>query len=144
MAVFATADFGASAGISVLVLIAWATVLVLVVVGFIRGKRLFASGLPKDRKYGLLLILASAFTPLFCWLAPPHVVRMIYGNYPIGSYPSNKIKEGMSTDEVAALLGSPHERFQREDGENWYYWIDSFSIHWFSSGLGQKDEWLAP
>jgi hypothetical protein len=136
MTTFATPDFGASASISLFLLIVWATVLLLVSIGIVKGIRLYNRGSPKVRKYALVLILVSGLVPLFCYLVPPHVVRLIYGNYPIGSYPNNKIKEAMSTDEVAVILGSPHKRFKEDDGEHWYYWIDSFGIRWFGVRFG--------
>lgn len=71
-----------------------------------------------------------------CCQGPPHLIRLFYGNSPIGSYPSNKIKEGMSAEEVVAILGTPHERHDSSEGESWYYWIDSFGITWFAVWFG--------
>jgi outer membrane protein assembly factor BamE (lipoprotein component of BamABCDE complex) len=59
-----------------------------------------------------------------------------YGNYPLGSYPNGKITQGMTKDEVEAILGSPHERFKRDDEETWYYWLDSFRIGFFGVRFG--------
>ena len=63
---------------------------------------------------------------------------MEYGNYPLGSYPNGKITEGMTRDEVSAVLGSPHERFTSDDEESWYYWIDSFGIGYFCVRFGPE------
>ena len=38
---------------------------------------------------------------------PSQVVRLTYGNYPLGNYPDNKVKEGMTAAEVEASLGPP-------------------------------------
>lgn len=43
----------------------------------------------------------------------------------------------MSADEVVAVLGTPHERYKDEDGETWFYWIDSLGIDWFRVSFGQ-------
>jgi hypothetical protein len=42
----------------------------------------------------------------------------------------------MSTDEVKALLGTPHERYKQGEEESWYYWIDSFDAGWFGVRFG--------
>jgi hypothetical protein len=138
MSIFATPDFGASATMGVCVVVVWAFVLVLVLVGLVRGIRLLGSELPKSRKRGLLLVLVSGLVPFCCWLLPPQVVRIVYGNYPLGSYPNNKINQGMTTDEVEEILGKPHKRIKADDGEHWYYWIDSFDIYWFGVRFGPE------
>src|SRR5947209_16578287 len=92
----------------------------------------------KAKRYGLVLVLVSGAVPLCCCLLPPVVVRITYGNYPLGSYPNGKIREGMTRDEVAAILGSPHERFRRDDEESWYYWLDSFGIGYFGVHFGSE------
>jgi len=136
MPVFATPDFGASGGIVLFILIFWAMVFVLVSLGIVRAIKLFRSESPKASKYGTCLLLVSGLIPFGCCVLPPHVVRVVCGNYPIRSYPRNKIEEGMSADEVLATLGSPHESCKQDDGEQWYYWIDSFSVHWFCVRFG--------
>jgi hypothetical protein len=136
MAVLATPDFGASAKDACYLYLAWAVVLLLVAVGVLRGIRLARSGSPRARRYGVLLLLVSASVPLSGCLGPPLVVRLAYGNYPIGRYPNGKIKEGMTADEVVATLGTPHERYRQDDAERWYYWIDSFGLSWFGVAFG--------
>jgi outer membrane protein assembly factor BamE (lipoprotein component of BamABCDE complex) len=74
--------------------------------------------------------------PFLCCLGPRQAFRIAYGNYPIGSYRNGKIKEGMTADEVLAILGTPHERSVQADGENWIYWIDSFTLDWYSVSFG--------
>jgi outer membrane protein assembly factor BamE (lipoprotein component of BamABCDE complex) len=44
----------------------------------------------------------------------------------------------MTRDEVAAILGSPHERFKKDDAESWYYWIDSFGVSYFGVRFGPE------
>jgi hypothetical protein len=134
--IFATPDFGASIGVGCFLLVVWAFVLALVIVGFARGVRLLKSGSPQGRRYGVLLLLVSGLVPLSCCLGPSQVIRVIYGNYPLGSYPNNKVKEGMTADEVVAMLGTPHERHKQGERESWFYWIDSFSISWFGVDFG--------
>jgi hypothetical protein len=113
--IFATPDFGASGGMACFVLLAWAFVLMLAAVGAVRGVRLLGGGSPQGRN-GVLLVLVSVLAPVACCLGPSHVVRLMYGNYPLGSYPNNKIHEGMTADEVVAILGTPHERHKHGGG----------------------------
>jgi hypothetical protein len=137
--IFATPDFGASAGISCCVFFVWAVVLVGVSFGIGWGVRLLKNQSLKVRRAGLLLVVASGLVPFLCCFGPPQVIRLVYGNYPIGSYPSNKINEGISEDEVLEILGRPHERIKRgDDGERWYYWIDSFGISWVCVRFGPE------
>ncbi len=138
MVILATPDFGSSAIIVYILLITWAVVLLIVSVGIIRGMILLDSESHRRRKRGALLILVSGLVPFLCCLGPPHVVRLVYGNYPIGRYPNNKIREGMTTDEVAAILGPPHERMKSGGAESWYYWIDSFGMGWFGVRFGSN------
>jgi hypothetical protein len=136
MVIFATPDFGAGASIACVWLLTWAVVLVFVSAGVVWGAALIKSESLIVRRRGLILLLGSASAPLFCCLAPPCIVRIGYGNYPIYRRPDGKIKEGMSADEVVAVLGTPHERVKEKDGESWYYWIDSLGIDWFRVSFG--------
>src|SRR5260370_27622578 len=112
MSIFATPDFMASGVIVLFLAFVWAIVLLLVCVGIILGIRWLASDSPRIRKCGVVLLLVSGLVPFFCCLGPSHVVRLVHGNYPLGSYPSNKIKQGMSVDEVTAALGTPPEHYK--------------------------------
>jgi hypothetical protein len=136
MIVFATPDFGASGYV---VLVIWVVGLLtfwLVAAGVAIGLRLFRSESSRRRLCGGLLLLVSGLTPFLCCLGPSQAIRLVYGNYPIGSYPTGKIKPGMSPDEVVATLGTPHERFKQGDVERWFYWIDAYGIHWFGVDFG--------
>ena len=93
--IFATPDFGAGGAAWGLLCLAWAVVFVLIAFGIVGGIKLLKSESPKVRKYGLLLVLVSGMVPLCCWFLPPHAVYIMYGNYPLGTYPNGKIKEGM-------------------------------------------------
>jgi SmpA / OmlA family len=136
--IFATPDFGAGAFAALLLLLAWAATLALVAGGAVWGARLLYSKSRIVRRGGLIFLLGSLSVPLFCCLAPPCIIRIAYGNFPIGGRPQGKINEGMSSDEVAAVLGTPHERFKEQDGERWYYWCDSFGIGWFCVRFGPE------
>jgi hypothetical protein len=138
MSPFATPDFGASACLSVCLLIAWTAVFLLVLVGMRWGVAILRRQPPRGRKWGVLLIVASGLVPLCCALGPPHVVWLLSGSYPLGHRPHNKIQEGMSEEEVAAILGPPHDRVKRGDGERWYYWIDSFGLSWYCVRFGPE------
>jgi hypothetical protein len=128
MKLFATPDFGASGSMMCFLMVVWAIVLTLVGIGVIRGMRLAQSGSPKTRRHGVLLLLLCAAVPLSCCLGPSQVVRVFYGNYPIGHSPDDTIKEGMTADEVLGILGPPHERVEQDNEQRWYYWKDSVSI----------------
>jgi hypothetical protein len=134
--IFATPDFGASAAIASIVGLAWLVIIVCAIGGTAWGVRRLRSGEPKSRKSGTLLVVVSLLIPFLCCFGPSQAIRIIYGNYPLGSYPNNKIQEGMSQDEVVAILGTPHERHGRADGEGWYYWIDSLGILYFGVQFG--------
>ncbi len=138
MVIFATPDFGDERGASIgsVWLLTWAAVLRVRLCGTSSGKFILKSESLIVRRRGLILLLGSASAPLFCCLAPPCIVRIAYGNYPIFGRPDGKIKEGMSADEVVAALGTPHERYKEEDGEAWFYWIDSLGIDWFRVRFG--------
>jgi hypothetical protein len=132
---FATPDFGASGGIVCCLAVVWAFILVAVLLAIVKGVKLFNSDSRQARRFGVLLLLASGLVPLSCCFGPSQFVRLEYGNYPLGTYPTNKVQEGMTADEVVAALGTPHER-HGDNKERWYYWIDSFSIRWFSVEFG--------
>jgi hypothetical protein len=136
MVIFATPDFGASGAILLLLLIVWAIVFLFALIGISRGIKLLGSDSPKRRKNGFLLIAVSGLIPLLCCVGPSHVIRLVYGNYPLGAYPNNKIKKGMTRDEVEAILGTPHEQFKRDEEERWYYWLDSFGMGYFGVHFG--------
>jgi hypothetical protein len=136
MVIFATPDFGTSSGIALVLLIVGAVVLTLVLVGILWGVKLLGNSSPRLRRRGALLLLVSGLVPTSCCVGPPQVVRLVYGNYPLWSYPNNKIGDGMTEEEVKAILGSPHERWKRNDEEGWYYWLDSFGIRYFGVDFG--------
>jgi hypothetical protein len=128
MAILATSDYGTGAAIGLLLLIVWAFVLLFVVVALVMGIRAVKRGSSSQRKKrGVLLLLLSGIVPSCCYLGPPHLVRLGYGNYPVGRDAESQIKKGMTRDEVTAIVGTPHE--QHDDV--WYYWLDSFGIRYF-------------
>jgi outer membrane protein assembly factor BamE (lipoprotein component of BamABCDE complex) len=92
------------------------------------------SGTPRAKRWALGVLLLSAALPLTCCLGPPHFIRLIYGNYPLGRYPSGVIEKGMTADEVLSKLGPPHSR--NRDGDFWYYMLDSYDIGWFGVHFG--------
>jgi hypothetical protein len=135
MRIFATPDFGASASAFAGLMCVWVIVFVFVAVGIVWGIKLLRGTSAKNKQYGICVLLLSALVPLCCCLGPPQVFRLNYGSYPLNTYPKG-IDEGMSTDEVTAILGSPHTRYEGSDGVSWYYWLDSFNIHYFGVRFG--------
>jgi hypothetical protein len=87
-------------------------------------------------RFGGLLIIISILFPIFCFVAPPHLIRLKYGNYPIGSYPTGKIHEGMTYNEVEAVLGTPHQCSKQDKRETWIFWIDSFGMYYCGIDFG--------
>jgi hypothetical protein len=82
--IFATPDFGASAGLGCFLLVVWAFVLVLAMLGVAKGVRLLHPGSPWGRRYGVLLLLASGLVPLSCCVGPSQLAdaaRVAYRAY---------------------------------------------------------------
>lgn len=71
------------------------------------------------------VLLASL---LSCCFLPNLLVRVCYGNWPIGDPNQYKYDKGMTGEEVRAMLGPPHERYADEEGETWYYYCDAFGF----------------
>ena len=132
---FATPDFGTAAAGMGCVVVAWGVVFVGVLLGLAKARKWLKAGKPGR---SIVLFLVCGLAPLSCCLGPSLLVRVCYGNFPIGAYPTGKVMKGMTADEVVAVLGTPHERSQREAGELWYYWIDAFSIQWFGVGFDRN------
>ena len=126
--------------VTYVLLMVWALFFILVVVGIVRGIRLIRSESLRSKSKGLLLLYLSGllpFLPCFvCCPLAPYFVRLTTGSYPLGRYPSGEIQEGMSTDKVRAILGSPHQLSQTDDKQSWLYWIDSVGISYFAVSFG--------
>lgn len=126
----ATPDFGASGIIVLFVLAGWLVLLLLIGMGIFFGARMCRSKSMRSKTVGRILIIVSVLAPVAAAVAPPFVFRLAYGGYPIGHYPSDKIKGGMSSSEVTAILGPPHERYKRGNEETYLYYLDSFGVHY--------------
>jgi outer membrane protein assembly factor BamE (lipoprotein component of BamABCDE complex) len=112
-------------------------VVAITVLGIIRGLGLLSDESSARRRRGLLYLVASVLLPLCCWIGPSQVVRLEYGNYPIGEdSQKDRIREGMTMDEVTSMLGTPHERHSEAGKELWFYWMDAYSIFWFAVDFG--------
>ncbi len=136
MIVFAAANWAAGYALQRLLIIS-AVILAVSAVGVILGARLLRSKSSTARKCtGGLLLLGSCLLPIFCYFARPDAVRLDNGTHPLGSYPGNKIREGMSGDEVKAILGPPHQRNKNNDRETWIYWTESYGGYWVGVDFG--------
>lgn len=133
---FATPDFGAGASILGLLALIWVAVILSAVGGILWGVWLLGRGTAQSRRKGLVVLLVSALVPLSCGLGPSVVFRLTYGRFPLSGDPRIRVSEGMSAERVRALLGEPHERTNRPDGEGWYYYQDSYGIYWFCVDFG--------
>ena len=132
MFIFGTPDFGASAFMGLILLVVGAVILLLAVIGFNVGTRMYRKG----SKAGIALSLFSVLFPVFCYFGPSIIFRIEYGHFPLGAYPNGKIEKGMKPDEVQAILGSPQRRYSRNGEERWYYYLDSFGMFWFGVDFG--------
>jgi outer membrane protein assembly factor BamE (lipoprotein component of BamABCDE complex) len=63
--------------------------------------------------------LALSLPMSYCFY-PCALMQVFYGTWPIGHPSRYKILEGMTQEEILAMLGGPHERFEEIDGERWY------------------------
>src|SRR5262249_33960499 len=78
------------------------------------------------------LVVVSLFlaSVLSCCFPPNVVVRIYYGNWPIGDPNKYKYGPGMTQEQIRSVLGSPHVRDRYEDGsERWCYYCDAFGMN---------------
>ena len=140
MVIFATPDWAAGNAMQHLLIIS-AAILAISVGGAVLGVKLLRSKSSAGRKFaGCLLLLRSGLLPFFCYFSAPHAeVRLENGTHLLGSYPSGKIKEGMSRDDVKAISGPPQQNNANNDRETWIYLIDPHGEYWFGVDFGQMD-----
>jgi outer membrane protein assembly factor BamE (lipoprotein component of BamABCDE complex) len=73
-------------------------------------------------------LLACALCLLSCCQIPNVFCRIQHGNWLAGSE-IKKVKEGMTQEEVEALLGPPHNRHDEGGGhESWTYYTHPFGF----------------
>ena len=136
MGIFATANWAAGYAMSCLLIVS-AVVLAISVVGIILGARLLRSTSPAGRRCGRgLLLLVACLLAICCYVARPQAVRLQNGTHPLGIYPSNKIQEGMSREDVEAILGPPYQRDEYNDRETWSYLVDPHGERFFFVDFG--------
>ena len=70
----------------------------------------------------LALILSACFLPCLSF-------RITYGRGPLGNPNQYKIVAGMTPDDVLAIAGRPHERFDGDRGERWIYYLDCLGTY---------------
>ena len=136
MAIFATPDWGGAAVGTMLVFVVFVIIIMLALAGVVSGIKLCRRKSSIAGIIGSIFLTFSVSFPFICLIAPPYLVRFEYGNYPIGSYPSGKIHEGMTQKEVETILGPPHQRDTLGGREQWIYWIDSFAIFYCGVDFG--------
>jgi hypothetical protein len=134
--IFATPDFGAGAGAWGMVGFAWIVVLITVAIFVGMGLRLLQFRSVGLKCFGAFVLVMCGLVLLSCCFGPSEVVRLTYGNYPLGRYPNNKIKKGMTPDEVIGVLGQPHWREKSGNQDRWHYMLDAFDIGWFGVSFG--------
>ena len=103
------------------------------------GDRLRRRESPRARRVGTALVAVCCLLPFAVYYGPSLYTRATLGRWPLGTYPNGVIREGMTRDEVHALLGEPNNRDEWPDREAWYYSIDAmgasyFSVHFSAEG----------
>ena len=80
---------------------------------------------------------------LLACILPSACFRLRYGQPPLSGekYRSSSatVKEGMSSEDVIAILGNPHRRVPytgREGGERWYYYADALEAEMRAIHIG--------
>jgi hypothetical protein len=87
---------------------------------------------PARRWSGAVLIVSGLLLPVCCCSGPSVLFRLHHETPPLGRYPSGVVQEGMSPDEVRALLGTPHQVNDRDPQRvTWVYWLDAIELDWF-------------
>jgi hypothetical protein len=129
---FASPDFGAG-GAAMLVLSGIGlAVLGASAAAIARGMTLVRRPPPDRSWWGLVFILGGVLLPVSCCSAPSVLFRLSHDTPPLGRYPNGVIREGMSPDDVRALLGNPHQVNDRDPQRvTWLYWLDAFELGWF-------------
>jgi hypothetical protein len=102
------------------------------VVAIARGVMLIRRPPPNHRWPGVVFILAGILLPVSCCSTPSVLFRLHHDTPPLGRYPNGVIQKGMSSEEVRALLGNPHQiNEQYPERVTWLYWLDAFELGWF-------------
>jgi hypothetical protein len=135
--IFATPDFGAGGAIVLVLLVICLFVLTVTVLGIVCGANLVRRPSRGSRRVGWALVLVGVLLPVVCFCGPSVLFRLNHDNPPLGHYPNGVIQEGMSADEVRALLGNPHEVSERDrERVGWWYWLDAIELDWFLVTFG--------
>jgi hypothetical protein len=138
MTLFATPDGGATANVITLFFLAGLVVFSASASCVITGTRCLFRDSQRRRGVGWGLLLAGLIMPASCCIAPSLLFRVIHGSAPIGGLPYQAlVREGMTTEEVTAALGAPHERFTEEGGAVWLYYTELLSGPYFLVRFGK-------
>jgi hypothetical protein len=134
--IFASPDFGAGGAVALVLIVACLAVLGAALFGIVRGVMLLRKPSAGSRRAGAVLVLAGVLLPVLCSSGPSILFRLNHDTPPLGHYPNGVIKEGMSAGQVRALLGGPHEVYDRDQRVSWLFWLDSIELDWFMVSFG--------
>lgn len=94
-----------------------------------------------------LVAFMLATVVLSVWFLPGLLIRVVYGDFPIGQPTKYRIVVGMTREEVLAVLGPPHERYSGTGAEEtWCYRcyalnVSTYAIYFDGHGRVSDDDW---
>jgi hypothetical protein len=134
---FATPDFGAGAMAMLVLLGVGLAVFGVALLCVVRGIVLLRRAAPGSKWSGLGLVAVGVLLPVCCCSGPSVLFRVHHDTPPLTGYPSGVVQEGMSAEEVRALLGNPHQFNDRNpERVTWLYYLDAIELNWFMVVFG--------
>ena len=108
------------------------------VLAFFRGIDWYLEEPPTRRRLGVFSIVAGVLLLPCLFCGPSVLFRLQHATPPIANVPAGLIREGMSREEVEAILGPPHliESYRPPDVK-WTYWHDAIRLNCFSVMFGE-------
>jgi hypothetical protein len=138
--ILASAGIGGSAGGLVLLIVAGIVLAAFTVsiLAFFRGIDWCLEKPPIRRRLGVISTITGVLL-LPCLFCGPRVLfRLQHATPPIADGPPGLIREGMSREEVEAILGPPHRiESDRPPDVKWTYWRDAIRLNCFSVMFGE-------
>jgi hypothetical protein len=130
---FATPDFGAGGFILLIIVGIVLAVSAVSMLAIFRGIDMCLEE-PRVRRWlGVASICLGIALPLCAFCGPSVLFRLQHATPPIDDVPSDLIQEGMSSEEVQARIGPPHEiESYNPSYVKWVYWRDAIRFESYS------------